>query len=87
MPVSQQDHGRITMAISVVLGCLDKTVNLRSRQVLPGPKLRIRTTTLRFHGDCSQNGAWGHQLQVRFHWAFPLIWVLIVRIMTLLRTV
>ena len=37
VPESDQDHRRVTVALPIVLGRLDEALDLRRRQVLPGP--------------------------------------------------
>jgi hypothetical protein len=45
VPEGHQDHGRIPVTVSVGLGGLDQSLDLAGRQVLPGPKLCVRTLT------------------------------------------
>jgi hypothetical protein len=43
MPVCHQDHGGVTVAVAVALGCLGKLLGLSLRQVLSRPDLGIGT--------------------------------------------
>jgi len=41
MPVCHQDHGGVTVAVAVALGCLDQALDLGLGQILPRPQLGV----------------------------------------------
>jgi hypothetical protein len=63
MTIGDQDHGRVAVAVSVVLCSLDQFSNLGLGQVFAAAKLAVWPTQWR---NCSFLGGWLHQPQVRF---------------------
>jgi hypothetical protein len=62
VPEGHQDHGRVPVTVPVGLGRLDQGLDLAGRQVLPGPKLRVRTPD---RSNCSIYFSWRDQLEVK----------------------
>ena len=63
MPIGQQDHQRITIAVAVTLGGLDQLVDLVVLEVLARPQLGIFQPPQR---NCSIFSGWRDQTQACF---------------------
>ena len=63
MPVADQDHGRVPVAVAIALRRAHELFHLRFREVLARAQLRIWAPL--WH-NCSFFGGWGDQLEVRF---------------------
>src|ERR1039457_5312432 len=70
MPVSHQDHYRVTMAVPIASGGFDQLFYLGLGQVLSATELAVRPPP---RGNCSFFGGWYDQLQVRFGHGFRLL--------------
>jgi hypothetical protein len=62
MPVGQEHHQRVAVAMTIGFGYLDQPLNLIRSQVLTGTELGIRGPPRR---DCAIYSAWRDQAQVR----------------------
>jgi hypothetical protein len=63
MPVGQQHHQSVTVAVAVGLGRLDQLLDFVNRQMFAGAKLGVWAAT---RSDCSNFSGWCHQSQFRF---------------------
>jgi hypothetical protein len=63
VPVGNQHHGRVAVAIPVALGGLGELGHFRIRQILARAQFGVGPTTRR--DDCSVFGAWRDQFQMR----------------------
>jgi hypothetical protein len=63
MPVGQQHHQGVAVAVAIGLGCVNELIDLIGRQVLTRAQLGIRRS---LRGDCSFFSGWGDEAQVRF---------------------
>jgi hypothetical protein len=70
MPVSHEEHGRIPVAVAIVLCGLGELFDLALGQVLSAAKLAVWPAP---RGDCSVFGGRREQLQVRFGHGFRLL--------------
>src|SRR5450759_3423674 len=70
MPVSHEEHGRIPVAVPIVLRGFDQLINLGLGQVLAAAELAVWPAP---RGNCSFFGGWRDQLQVRFGHSFRLL--------------
>src|ERR1035437_2627877 len=67
MPVSHQDHCRVTMPVPIASGGFDQFFNLGPGEVLSAAKLAV---WLPSRGNCSFFDGWRDQLQARFGHGF-----------------
>src|ERR1035437_8797480 len=70
MPVSHQDHCRVTMPVPIASGGFDQFFNLGPGEVLAAAKLAVRLPS---RGNCSFFDGWRDQLQARFGHCFRLL--------------
>src|ERR1019366_7973323 len=70
MPILNEDHRRISVAVSVALRGLDELLNLGFGQVLAAAKLTVWPAQW---ANCSFLGGWLHQPQVWFCWHSRLL--------------
>src|SRR6516165_5963220 len=83
MPVGQQDHGRVPMAMAVIPGSLHKPFDLTLRQVFTLAVMGVGQTT---SANCSLYRGWWPGLMGRVHGItrlFPWPYVLISAMITL----
>ena len=71
MPVGDQDHGGVAVAIAVLASCRDQPIDLGVGQVLARADLGV-AAPLRWSSlvNCPINGGWRHQRQMRFFHGF-----------------
>jgi len=62
VPESHQDHGRIPVAVPVLLGGLDQGVDFAGCEVFSSTKLGVRSPC---RCNCSKNFSWRDQLECR----------------------
>ena len=62
VPVGQQHHGGIAVAVSVGLGGLRQALDLGIGQILPGPQLSVRSAQWR--RNCSIYSSWRYQVEM-----------------------
>src|SRR6516162_11394558 len=65
MPVGEQDHGRVPVAMAVAAGSLHKPFDLTLRQVLTLAVVRVGQAT---SANCSLYRGWWLSLVSRIHW-------------------
>jgi hypothetical protein len=70
MPVSHQDHCRVTMAVPIASGGFDQLFNLGLGQVLSAAIFAVWPAP---RGNCSFFDGWRDQLQARFGHGFRLL--------------
>ena len=66
MPVGDQNHRGVAVAVAISPGGSDQPVNLGVGQVLPRADLGVRPAARWTMGDCPINSGWRHQRQLRF---------------------
>jgi hypothetical protein len=64
VPVGQQDHRDVAMAVSIGLGCISKAVDLGIDQILAGAQFGVRPAQWR--GNCSIYGGRNTSLRCDF---------------------
>jgi hypothetical protein len=70
VPVGNQDHGRVPVAMAVALHGIDQCLDLVGREVFAGPQVGVGTAP---RHNCPIYDGCPHYLQVRFsHENFPL---------------
>src|SRR5262245_7484466 len=84
MPIGNQEHGCVPVAVSVVLCGLDQLFNLCLREVFAAAKLAVWSAQ---RCNCSFFGGWCDQLQVRFGHNSQLPRLYTDRIISILRAV
>src|SRR5262249_41607181 len=67
VPVGDQDHGRITVAVTIPSGGGNQAGNLAVGEVLAGANLGVSFAARRVRAiaNCPNNGGWRHQRQMR----------------------
>ena len=69
VPVGQQHHGGVAVAVSIGLGRLCQLRHLGVGQILPGPQFSVRPAQWR--GNCSIYSGWRYQVEMRLCHGFP----------------
>src|SRR3974390_3303256 len=70
MPVGEQDHGRVPVAMAVAAGSLHKPFDLTVGQVLPLAVMHVGQAT---SANCSLYSGWWLGLMGRVHWDNSLV--------------
>ena len=67
VPVGNQHHGGIAVAVAILPGSIDQAGNLAIGEVLAGADLGVALAARRAPaiGNCPNNGGWRHQRQAR----------------------
>src|SRR5271155_4192448 len=68
MPIGQEDHRGVTVAVAIALGRFHEPLDLGLGQVLAGAQVAVGEA---LGGNCSFYGVWRDQFEVRFAHAFP----------------
>ena len=69
VPKRNQDHGRVPVAVAVVLSCRNQLLDFALGQMLTRPELAVRAP---YRHDCPYFFGWGDQMKVRFAHVFRL---------------